>query len=147
MYPTGVGPLLEGWTKNFAGGATTTHPVTLVLVVAWLSGLIAAPFDPGPFGLVYAAYAIQFLVLLRRVGGYSPFTALLFPIPVAFFVAVFARSVVRTFVRREVRWRGRTMRSDVNRPVLVAVDVVAWGVIHAVDGLPRPPLAGAPVRA
>ena len=111
MYPSGVGPLLEGWTKNFAGGATATHPVTLLLIVVWMSGLIAAPFEPGPFGLVYAAYAVQLLVLLWRVGGYSPVTALLFPIPVAFFVAVFLRSLVRTFVRREVRWRGRTLRT------------------------------------
>ena len=111
MYPTGLGPLVEGWTKNFAGGATATHPVTVLLIVAWLSGLIAATFEPGPYGVVYAAFAAQFLVLLQRVGGYSPLTALAFPIPVAFFVAVFARSVVRTFVRREVRWRGRTLRT------------------------------------
>ena len=111
MYPTGLAPLVEGWTKNFAGGATATRPLTVLFIVAWLSGLIAAPFEPGPFGLVYAAYAAQFLVLLRRVGGYSPLTALAFPIPVAFFVAVFARSAVRTFVRREVRWRGRTLRT------------------------------------
>lgn len=111
MYPTGLGALTEGWTKNFAGGATTTHPLTVLLIVTWLSGLIAAPFEPGPYGMVYAAYAAQFLVLLRRVGGYSPLTALVFPIPVAFFVAVFARSLVRTFVRREVRWRGRSIRT------------------------------------
>lgn len=107
MYPTGLGPLIEGWTKNFAGGAASTRPTTILLVVVWLSGLIAATLRPGPFGLVYAAYAVQLLVLLRRVGGYSRLTALLFPIPVAFFVLVFLRSVVRTFVRREVRWRGR----------------------------------------
>ena len=111
MYPTGLAPLVEGWTKNFAGGATTTHPVTVLLIVGWLSGLIAAPFDPGPYGLVYAAYAAQFLVLLRRVGGYWPLTALTFPIAVGFFVVVFARSAVRTFVRREVRWRGRSIRT------------------------------------
>jgi 4,4'-diaponeurosporenoate glycosyltransferase len=111
MYPTGVGPLVEGWTKNFAGGATSTRPLTVLLVVAWLSGLLAAPFEPGPFGLVYLAYAAQLLVLLRRVGGFSPLTALLFPIPTAFFVLVFLRSVVRTFVRRSVTWRGRTIRT------------------------------------
>ena len=111
MYPTGVGPLVEGWTKNFAGGATSTRPVTLLLVVAWLSGLIAATVAPGPYGVVYAAFAVQLAVLLRRVGGYSPVTALLFPIPVAFFVAVFLRSVFRTFVCRQVTWRGRSIRT------------------------------------
>lgn len=111
MYPTGLAPLLEGWTKNFAGGATTTRPLTVLLVVTWLSGLVAASFAPGPYGLVYAAYAAQFLVLLRRVGGYSPLTAVLFPIPVLFFVLVFVRSVVRTFVRRQVTWRGRSIRT------------------------------------
>jgi 4,4'-diaponeurosporenoate glycosyltransferase len=58
---------------------------------------------------VYVAYATQLAVQLRRVGRFSPLTAALFPVPLAFFLAVFARSLVRTFVRRRVTWRGRTI--------------------------------------
>lgn len=108
MYPHGLPQLVEGWTKNFAGGAANTRPLTLLLVVAWMSGLIAAPFT---HPLAYAAYVVQLAVLFRRVGRFSPLTALLYPIPLAFFVGVFLRSAVLTFVRHEVRWRGRTLRT------------------------------------
>lgn len=109
MYPHGLGSLVEGWTKNFAGGAAGTRPLTLVLVVVWMSGLIGAAVDLEP--VLYAAFALQLAVLLRRVGSFSPLTALLYPIPLAFFVGVFLRSVVLTFVRREVVWRGRRVRT------------------------------------
>jgi 4,4'-diaponeurosporenoate glycosyltransferase len=111
MYPDGLRRLTEGWTKNFAGGAAGTRPLTLVLVVLWLSGAIAAVVEPGPAAGLYVAYAVQLAVQLRRVGRFSPLTAALYPIPLAFFVAVFLRSLVRTFVRREVTWRGRTIRT------------------------------------
>lgn len=116
MYPSGLAQLIEGWTKNFAGGAAGTRPLTLVLVTAWISGGIAAawalatraPTLPGAAAL-YAAYAVQLAVLLRRIGRFGVVVAVLFPIPLAFFVVVFLRSAVLTFVRREVRWRGRAI--------------------------------------
>lgn len=119
MYPQGAGQLVEGWSKNFAGGAAGTRPLTLVLVVLWMSGLIAAAaaLVPGfdlpltPALLVYAAYVLQLAVLFRRVGRFSPVTAVLYPVPLAFFVGVFLRSAALTFVRREVRWRGRRIRT------------------------------------
>lgn len=107
MYPEGLPQLLEGWTKNFAGGAAGTRALTTFLVAAWVSGLLSAPSFP-PF---YVAYALQLAVLLRRVGRFHPLTALAYPIPLAVFLAVFVRSLVLTFVRREVRWRGRTIRT------------------------------------
>lgn len=109
MYPVGLGQLVEGWTKNFAGGAAGTRALTLVLVVVWMSGLIGAVVDLEP--LLYTGFALQVAVLLRRVGRFWPLTALLYPIPLAFFVGVFLRSVVLTFVRREVAWRGRRVRT------------------------------------
>jgi 4,4'-diaponeurosporenoate glycosyltransferase len=81
--------------------------VTLVLLVAWIAGLLTAPWTPA----LYVLSVAQLAVLLRRVGRFSPFTALAYPIPLAFFLAVFVRSLVLTFVRREVRWRGRTVRT------------------------------------
>ncbi|HUP86626.1 MAG TPA: glycosyltransferase family A protein [Acidimicrobiales bacterium] len=112
MYPEGVAQLVEGWTKNFAGGAAGTRPTTSVLVLLWISGLIAAPFAPRPAAFVlYAAYAAQLTILLRRVGRFSMSTAAVYPVPLAFFIGVFLRSAILTFVRHEVRWRGRTIRT------------------------------------
>jgi 4,4'-diaponeurosporenoate glycosyltransferase len=107
MYPHGLAQLVEGWTKNFAGGAAGTRLGTLLLVLVWMSGLIGVVVDRQP--VLYAAYVVQLLVLLRRLGRFSPLVAIAYPLPLAFFVGVFARSVFLTHVRRQVRWRGRVV--------------------------------------
>jgi len=114
MYPGGLGQLVEGWSKNMASGAAATRPLTLVLVVAWVSGCISAPWylatDPAGGGLlVYAAYAAQLGWMLRRVGRFGPWPAALFPVPLAAFLAVFARSLVLTAGVGTVRWKGRAV--------------------------------------
>lgn len=113
MYPEGVGQIVEGWTKNFAGGAAGTRPLTLLLVLAWMSGLIGTaavlPVRGWTHAALYLAFAGQLAVLLRRVGRFSPLTAILYPLPLVFFLLVFLRSLVLTFARRQVRWRGRTI--------------------------------------
>lgn len=114
MYAQGVGQLVEGWSKNFAAGAGATRLVTLGLVVAWLSGCIMAGWglvtEPSPGAvLVYVAYGLQLWWMLRRVGRFHPGAGLLFPLPLAFFLAVFFRSVVLTHLWGKVPWKGRTV--------------------------------------
>jgi hypothetical protein len=43
MYPHGLRELIAGWTKGFAAGAGQTPRGTLLLVVAWMIGLMFAP--------------------------------------------------------------------------------------------------------
>jgi 4,4'-diaponeurosporenoate glycosyltransferase len=114
MYPAGVGQLIEGWSKNFATGAAATNPVVLVLIVAWLSGCIAACWSlvvaPSVVSVsVYIAYSIQLWLLARRVGRFGVWAVVLFPVPLAFFLLVFVRSLVLTYVVRSVRWKGRRL--------------------------------------
>ncbi|MDP9403005.1 MAG: glycosyltransferase [Actinomycetota bacterium] len=111
MYPEGLRQLVEGWTKNFAAGAASTRPVIFVLISLWLSGCISAAWSlPAPAATaVYLAYAGQLGWMLRRIGRFGWWPALLYPVPLAFFLAVFARSLVLTHLRGEVRWRGRTI--------------------------------------
>jgi 4,4'-diaponeurosporenoate glycosyltransferase len=121
MYPGGVRQLVEGWSKNFAAGAGAARPATLLLVVAWVAGCLsaagytgAAVVGRGPVPLppalaAYAAYAAQVRWMLHRVGRFRWWAAAVYPVPLAFFVAVFARSLFLTHVRREVRWRGRSI--------------------------------------
>lgn len=127
MYPDGPAQLVEGWTKNFAGGAGAARPLTFVLVSIWLSGCISAPWylgsaalDRGPFALaaaaaLYGAYIVQLAWMLGRIGRFGPVTAPAYPVALAFFLAVFARSVVRTHLRGEVRWRGRSIATRPDR--------------------------------
>lgn len=112
MYPGGLRHLVEGWSKNIAGGAASTRPVTMALVVAWTSLLLQAPWwlatRPAPLGLVaYGAVAAELWWMLRRVGSFGPVTALAFPAPLAAFLFVLARSTVLRVGRRRVRWKGR----------------------------------------
>ena len=117
MYPGGPAQMVEGWSKNFAAGAAATRPVTFLLVSVWLSGCISAAayplgvggVDRGAAAALYAAYAAQLGWMLRRAGRFGGATAAAYPVPLAFFLAVFARSVVLTKVRKQVRWRGRAV--------------------------------------
>jgi len=116
MYPGGVGQLVEGFTKNLAAGVRAARPLTVALVVAWLTLLVQASVAPsrallGDGDLVVAAVlygvvALQVWWMARKVGRFGPVTALAFPVLVATFLAVFARSVLST-LRGRVTWRGR----------------------------------------
>lgn len=118
MYPQGLRQLVEGWTKNFATGAGSTRPATFVLISLWLSGCISAAWSlaaPAAAG-VYLAYVAQLAWMLRRIGRFGWWPALLYPVPLVFFLMVFARSLVLTHLRGEVRWRGRTISTRSPRP-------------------------------
>lgn len=73
MYPAGLGQLVEGWSKNFATGATATPPVRLLGVIAWVTAALTAGGvgasgawqlgtgdGSGAFGLaIYVAFGAQ----------------------------------------------------------------------------------------
>jgi 4,4'-diaponeurosporenoate glycosyltransferase len=124
MYPDGLGQLVEGWSKNFASGATATPPLRLALValwvastlgsVQWLAALITgAAVVPG--AVVVALVVVQQHRMLRQVGTFGWGTALAYPLTLGAFVAVFVRSVWLSGVRREVSWRGRPIPLDHDR--------------------------------
>ena len=121
MYPGGVAQLVEGWTKNIATGASTTGPVALAMTCTWVAGGITAAWSLATVptavtALAYLAYAAQIGSMLHRIGRFPWWTAPAYPVPLAFFLAVFARSVVHTRLRGEVRWRGRTIHTRTTRP-------------------------------
>lgn len=110
MYPDGLPALVEGWTKGFASGAAATPRAAVLLVALWISGLMVAlaalPWAP----LLYPAFALQFGSMLRAVGSFSWLTALLYPLPLFFYFAVFSRSLLRS--GKQVTWKGRAFRAD-----------------------------------
>jgi 4,4'-diaponeurosporenoate glycosyltransferase len=116
MYPEGWGQLVEGWTKGFASGAGQTPPVLLLAIILWLGGLAFAPFGllvggaPGLWLAIYGLCAAQVGWLLHRAGSFHWWVALLYPAPLWFFFAVFARSVWRS--GKTVSWKGRDIRAD-----------------------------------
>jgi 4,4'-diaponeurosporenoate glycosyltransferase len=110
MYPEGLRVLVQGWTKNLAAGAGATAPLRAVAVAVWITGLLrAAPLVAGgPVGWALLALVVaQVAVLLRRVGSFGLLDAILYPVLLGGFVALFAVSLARRVGRRPVAWRGR----------------------------------------
>lgn len=115
MYPGGFPELIPGWTKGFAAGAATTPPGTMALIILWVSSLWVAagtlPFSPVFVG-IYLLFAVQADWMLRRVGGFPVWTALFYPVPLAFYLVVFIRSLGRA--GKQTTWKGRKVAADVD---------------------------------
>jgi 4,4'-diaponeurosporenoate glycosyltransferase len=119
MYPGGLGSLVEGWSKNFATGAATAALGRVAVVFLWITALLTSvqllievavggsTVPVAVLAVVYAAFALQLRVMLGQMGDFGSLTAALYPALAGIFLAVFARSVWLTAVRRKVRWRGR----------------------------------------
>ncbi len=116
MYPDGLPTLIAGWTKGFASGAGQTPRGILLVVVAWMISLMLAPFgwlitgDGLQWGAMYLLCAAQVAWISRLTGTFRFYTALLYPVPLIFFFAVFARSAMRS--GKTVAWKGREIRAD-----------------------------------
>jgi 4,4'-diaponeurosporenoate glycosyltransferase len=64
---------------------------------------------PGRATAIYGAFSLQMWWMLRRAGRFGAATWLLYPIPLATFVALFARSGAQLLLGRPARWRGRRL--------------------------------------
>jgi hypothetical protein len=113
-----------GFDKNFATAAGEVRWPWMLAVLLWLSGLFWAAWclpasllgwplvgNPaiGLNALIYGAFAVQLLLLSRRVGRFS-WISLLFPIPVLFFLGVFVLAILN-LERGAVSWKGRRFRT------------------------------------
>lgn len=125
MYPKGLRSLLEGWTKNFALGASSTPIWKLLAVVVWLIGMgtvltwtIDALAGQGGWigpAAMWVAFSWQLRSMFRVIGSFGWLTAIAFPVLLGVFFVVFFRSLWMTLVRRQVRWRGRTLNVGAGR--------------------------------
>ena len=121
MYPGGLNQLIMGWSKGFAMGAVKTSIPVLIMIIAWITGamgttrhliqgaLITDTSLLVLWGFLYIAFAAQIYWMLHRIGDFKPYTALLFPITLFFFLIVFTYSFFIVFIRRNVSWKGRTI--------------------------------------
>jgi len=124
MYPGGLHDMVVGFSKNFATAAGEVRGPWMLGVLLWLSGLFWAAWclpasllgwplvgDPAPLLnlAIYLAFAVQLLVLTRRVGSF-PWICLVFPIPVLFFMAVFVLAILN-LERGTIEWKGRRFKT------------------------------------
>jgi 4,4'-diaponeurosporenoate glycosyltransferase len=126
-YPGGVRQLADGWTKNFASGASAAAAGPALAAVLWVGAHHAvavgaslalveavtgwgAPLThghPAVWAVAWVGVAWQLRSILRRIGSFRWWTWALFPTALIAFDVLFARSAALTAVRRSVRWRGR----------------------------------------
>jgi 4,4'-diaponeurosporenoate glycosyltransferase len=115
MFPEGLGQMSDSWTKAFIHGAAVSDAFVLASAVVWISALwstallLIIPRDYGRLGLavVYMLLSLQLVWLARQLGNYRFLTCLLYPLPLAYYCAVFGRSAARRVLRRKTVWRGR----------------------------------------
>jgi 4,4'-diaponeurosporenoate glycosyltransferase len=119
MYTAGITQQVEGWTKNMARGAAGTHPAVLAGISLWFTGLFSAAFfgvrwgASGAYlaaaeaGVFYLLYCTQLFWMMRKAGNFGALSALLYPLHLLFFLFVFLRSLVLTYVVQSVSWKGR----------------------------------------
>lgn len=118
MFPGGFTDLVAGWSKGFISGAGYTPRSAMIGISAWLSGLImmtiALTFLPQAsaaaskaIAILYCLGAAQSAFLFRRAGGFWIVGALLFPVGLFFYQAVFFRALVHKKSGRTAQWKGR----------------------------------------
>jgi 4,4'-diaponeurosporenoate glycosyltransferase len=121
MYSDGMRALIDGWTKSFALGASGTRPLVLTCVILWIAGCSITPISLiahmgyGGYDILlisaflYLLYVMQVFWMFWRIGNFGFLTALLYPVPLLFFLFIALYSFVRTFVVKNVRWKGRNI--------------------------------------
>ena len=123
MYPDGLGDLIQGWSKAFASGAAETPTWIVLASVAWFAGAIGAAgyliggVITGGTALwlgtgLYLLFVLQLWTILRRIGSFRFVTSLFFPIPLLFYQAVFARSLILKMLGKQVSWKGRQVHAQ-----------------------------------
>lgn len=112
MYPTGVRPLVEGWSKNIASGTRYTSVVASLFTAIWVAGLLSVMLEAATTGgptmfLWLAAWVGQVGWMARQTGSYPLRSLVVLPLLAVAFVGLFVRSVLLSILRRRVAWRGR----------------------------------------
>ena len=123
MYPEGFQSLVEGFGKGFGTGANAMSMVSFFMIAGWVFGgvsvtrhviqsaIMGDPAELLGWLVLDVFYILQIHWMLFRIGNFGFSTALLFQIPLIFFVVVFAYSIVRIFLVRKVRWKGRDVKT------------------------------------
>jgi 4,4'-diaponeurosporenoate glycosyltransferase len=123
MYPSGFGALWQGFTKNLATGASKTPFWLFLLVVLLIASLSSAALHlilslaRGEtrallYGALYALWVVILFIVGRRIGRFSVFTAILYPVPLAVFLMIFVHSGILRLIGGTVKWKGRAVRPE-----------------------------------
>jgi 4,4'-diaponeurosporenoate glycosyltransferase len=123
MYPGGFMEMIMGWSKGFGSGAKSTSIPILIMVIAWIVGAIfplnlffdgLAPFNLSAV-LISVAFYLSFIAQIYwmsyRIGSFSIWASVFYPIPLTFFIIVFFYSLILTILRKRVTWKNREIKT------------------------------------
>ncbi len=116
MYAAGWREMVQGWSKSIGLGAGSAPLPMLLLTSIWLSGLIGAAHRlvaslgsaEAPAALALYGLAVWTVARgLRQCGTFRWYTMLLYPVFLLFFIGLFAYSLLLSYGRKKVVWKGR----------------------------------------
>ncbi len=115
MFPKGLGQMSDSWTKAFIHGAATSGGGVLASAIVWISALwstvlllvVLHGYGRLSMAVVYLLFSLQLVWFTRQLGNYRSLACLLYPLPLAYYCAIFGRSAMRRALHRKTVWRGR----------------------------------------
>lgn len=112
MFPEGIWQLIAGWKKSFAKGSTAISKAALFESALWMTAAISSAlelvFDSSWINFfIYLLFSIQIFFLLKKIGKFSPWTSVLFPVFLFFYQALFFHSLLNQCFGRSAEWKGR----------------------------------------
>jgi 4,4'-diaponeurosporenoate glycosyltransferase len=129
MYPEGWKDLIQGWTKSLTSGAGKTPLLIMHLSIMWITGLLITAFFllfslfSGKinqfyfWATTYILYICQLYIQFRRAGHFPLWSAIFYPVTLAFFLGVFSWAVYRTSRKKRISWKGRNIKKNMKRRV------------------------------
>ena len=117
MFPPRFFDIFYGWAKAFGRGGELTRLTVFFLIIVWLIQLTIAPFlflssfsldTSFALSFFYGLNALYLFLSAKRLGSFSLFTSLIYPVPLLFFYLTFFSSKLGVFV---ASWKGRAIAS------------------------------------
>ena len=115
MFTEGFRQMSDSWTKAFVHGASQSGGAVLACSTVWIASfwvaaialIVPATLAPISFFSAYLLFSLQLFWFARQLGNYHLATCLLYPLPLAYYCLIFARSAVRRAAGQKTVWRGR----------------------------------------
>lgn len=124
MYRSNFRSLFQGWTKNYATGASEAPILVLGLVFLWVAScmitvisLVQSIIDLNMTNIVvisffYLCWVFELFRISYKIGSFKKTTIIIFPLYLAFFILVFFRSLFKKLFQEDVIWKDRKIKLD-----------------------------------
>lgn len=122
MFPEGLKSLIEGWSKAFARGAAGTTLSVLLTSIIWMIGIgsttvvivlsLTSETLSLPSGITWISYFLflsQIAYFASRLGIFSIWSFVLFPVTFLAYQMIFLKSVLIASGFAKASWRGREL--------------------------------------